>query len=283
MSDRVTGLNRAAVGRALALLEPWRRLTSPVFLGLDHIPEHERPLLFVGNHTVWGLLDTPLLFAELFQKKGIFLRALGDHAHFKIPVWGQLLRGLGVVDGTRASCDRLMRAGEAILVFPGGGREVAKRKGEKYKLIWKERIGFARMALRHRCTIVPFAAVGAEDALDVVADSGDLMASPIGRLLETLRFRVEVVPPLVKGVGPTPLPRPERFYFTFRPPIATGPWADRADEETAARDLRDYVRASVGAGIDELLAVQAADPHRGLLARINAGRVRSARARRRRE
>ena len=37
-----------------------------------------------------------------------------------------------------------MERGEAILVFPGGGREVMKRKDEDYVLIWKERLGFVR-------------------------------------------------------------------------------------------------------------------------------------------
>lgn len=264
-------VDRAAVRRALALLEPWRKLVSPLFIGMDNVPERERPLLFVGNHTVWGLLDTPLLLGELYRAKGILLRALGDHGHFKVPVWGDLLTRLGVVDGTRETCDRLMREGEAILVFPGGGREVAKRKGEKYKLIWKERLGFARMAIRHRCTIVPFAAVGAEDALDVVADADDLLRTPLGGLLRKLKLRVDVLPPLVKGVGPTPLPRPERFYFAFRPPIPTARWAEvakREDEDSAARDLRDTVRAEVAAGIADLQAHQAADPRRRLGARL---------------
>jgi 1-acyl-sn-glycerol-3-phosphate acyltransferase len=145
---------------------------------------------------------------------------------------------------------------------------VAKRKGEKYQLIWKDRTGFARMALRNRCTIIPFAAVGAEDAYDVVADANDLMASPLGPLLRRLKVRTDAIPPLVRGVGPTPLPRPERFYFVFRPPIPTGNYADLPDEDVAARDLRDVVHTSVAAGIAELLAHQAADPKRSLRARL---------------
>nr|HMS80226.1 hypothetical protein [Burkholderiaceae bacterium] len=35
-----------------------------------------------------------------------------------------------------------MRAGESVLVFPGGGREVFKHKGERYHLIWKNRPGY---------------------------------------------------------------------------------------------------------------------------------------------
>ena len=74
------------------------------------------------------------------------------------------------MEGTPENCAQLMRQGESILVFPGGSREVFKRKGEQYRLMWKERLGFARLAMAYRCTIVPFAAVGADDCYDIVFD-----------------------------------------------------------------------------------------------------------------
>jgi hypothetical protein len=57
---------------------------------------------------------------------------------------------------------------------------VAKRKGEKYKLMWKEDAEFVRLAMRFKCTIVPFASVGTEDAFDIAMDSEEIMASPMG-------------------------------------------------------------------------------------------------------
>ena len=243
---------------AMRLLAPWRRFTDPLFLGMERIPD-DRPLLFVGNHTLLGVLDAPLMVAELYEQKRIFLRSLGDHAQFKVPVWRELLARFGTVDGTRENCARLMEDGEAILVFPGGGREVAKRKGEKYQLLWKERLGFARMALRHGATIVPFAAVGAEDVYDVVLDADDIMASPLGTILKKLDVREDVIMPLVRGaVGP--FPRRERFYFSFRAPVPTRGLGHEND--VAAGKLRDHVRTEVEAGIAELLAVQAEDPRR---------------------
>jgi 1-acyl-sn-glycerol-3-phosphate acyltransferase len=230
--------SRAELRAALALLAPWRAFTRPVFRGMDRVPE-TRPLLFVGNHTLMGVLDTSLLFGELWEKKGILLRALGDHAHFEIPVWGTMLKRFGVVDGTRENCARLMKAGESILVFPGGAREVAKRRGEKYQLFWKERTGFARMALAHGATIVPFAAIGAEETLDIVADADDLMRSPLGGLVRRLRVRLEAIPPLVKPR------RRERFYFEIGEPIAP---------EGTPEEVRDRTKAAVEAGIARLLA-----------------------------
>jgi 1-acyl-sn-glycerol-3-phosphate acyltransferase len=63
-----------------------------------------------------------------------------------------------------------MRDRQTILVFPGGSREVNKRRGQQYQLLWRERIGFARLAIKHGYPIVPFAAVGADDMFDVIID-----------------------------------------------------------------------------------------------------------------
>ena len=68
----------------------------------------------------------------------------------------------GAVRGARANCRALLAAGEAVLVYPGGGREVAKRKGEENRLTWKRRTGFARMAIEHQYPVVPFASLGAD-------------------------------------------------------------------------------------------------------------------------
>ena len=64
-----------------------------------------------------------------------------------------------------------MKAGENILLFPGGAREVAKRKGEAYQLVWKKRLGFVRLAVEHSYRILPFASVGQEDAFSIILDA----------------------------------------------------------------------------------------------------------------
>jgi 1-acyl-sn-glycerol-3-phosphate acyltransferase len=231
-----------------------------MFVDLDKVPR-ERPLLFVGNHTIYGVLDIPLLFAELYRAHGIILRSLGDHLHFRLPLWRDLLTMFGAVDGTPATCAALMRRGEPILVFPGGGREVAKRRGEAYTLIWKERLGFARLALQHGCTIVPFAAVGVEDAFTIRLDADDLLATPVGRWLASRGVRGDVIPPLATGVGLTPLPRPQRLYFKILDPIPTGP-PSGPNTPTRARcvALRDQVRDAVERGLRDLRDTQRDDP-----------------------
>jgi 1-acyl-sn-glycerol-3-phosphate acyltransferase len=216
------------VGRALRLLAPIRKLINPKVYGIDNVPQ-QRALL-VGNHTVMGMLDSPLMCAELWEH-GIIVRSLGDHAHFKIPVWRDVLTACGVVDGTRAITSELMRRGEVILVYPGGGREVAKRKGERYKLIWKERMGFARLAIEHGYTIVPFAAVGAEEAVDIVLDGDNPLLAPTRLFAEKVLGSKDAMP-ITRGIGLTPVPRPERQYYWFGEPIST----ERRRPRGAGRD-----------------------------------------------
>lgn len=254
----------AEIAAAQLLLEPWHLLTSPRFFGLAHVPT-DRPFLLVGNHTIMGVLDAPLLVLGLYEQTGVFVRSLGDHLHFRVPGWRDMLVRFGTVEGTRDNCRALMRAGEPVLVFPGGGREVFKHKGEKYRLIWKHRTGFARMAIEHGYPIVPFAAVGAEECYDILVDSDDIRRSPFGPLVESVAPRAEEIPPLVRGLGP--LPRPERFYFQFGAPIETTAFAGREDDDATCRALRARVARSIERGIRVLLEERARDPYRHVPAR----------------
>jgi 1-acyl-sn-glycerol-3-phosphate acyltransferase len=261
-SDR--GPGTAALAAARTVLAPWRWLTAPRFYGLENVPG-DRPAVFVGNHTVMGLLDVPLMLLGLHEHRGVLVRPLGDHVHFAIPGWRDLLRLFGTVEGTREGCRALMAAGESILVFPGGGREVFKRKGEKYRLLWGNRLGFVHLAIEHGYPILPFAAVGAEECYDIVIDAGDLL-----RLVPLLRHlpRADEIPPLVRGLGLSAMPRPERFYFHFGQPIETAHLVGLETNERLCSAVRDEVRAAVEAGIAFLLWQRERDPERRPLARL---------------
>ncbi|MCC6806549.1 MAG: acyltransferase family protein [Deltaproteobacteria bacterium] len=253
------------LARRLRMLDPLFTVLAPRFTGWGNIPD-DRPLLFVGNHTIFGVFDVPLLFARLYRKRGIWLRPLGDHAHFRVPLWRDFLARYGVVDGTRDNCRALMKEGECLLVFPGGAREVAKRRNERYRLIWKERTGFVKMAIEAGCTIVPFAAVGVDDAFDIILDADDIKRTPLGALLGKLGVRDDVLLPLARGLGP--LPRPERLYFHFCEAVPTAHLRGGEGDDVIVRRTRDEVKARIERGIAELLAAREKDPKRYLRGRI---------------
>jgi len=254
----------AFVARTLRVMEPLRKLINPKVYGIENVPE--RGALLVGNHTVLGVLDLPLICAELWER-GRIVRALGDHAQFKVPGWRDMLKSVGVVEGSRANCAELMQRGELILVFPGGGREVAKRKGERYKLVWKKRTGFARMAIQYGYPIIPFASVGADDAVDIVVDADNPLLLPEKIFVEKVLGSPDSWP-LWRGIGPTPIPRPERQYYWFGEQIQTTSIRDRKDDDATVRELRDSTKTAVEHGINFLLGEREGDKNRSLIGRL---------------
>ena len=249
-----------------ATFGPWAWLTDPVVEGIANLPR-KGPALYVGNHTLLGVLDAPVMLAEIARHRGITLRSLGDRAHFQVPGWRDFMKGMGCVEGTRENCTQLMRLGEQILVFPGGAGEVFKRKGEQYQLRWKERVGFARMAIENRCPITPFAAVGGDDFYSIVLGSDEIMATPIGKLLVKLGMREEALG-VYRGVGLSMIPRPERLYFKFGKPIRTTRYKGDGESLANCEAVRDQVKTSVEAMIAELLEKREQDPQRGLARRL---------------
>jgi len=255
-------------------IQPLKRLLSPVSIGTEHVPRRGAVLL-TGNHTLFGIVDIPMLGLEIYEKTGRTVRGLGDHSHFELPIWRDLLRRIGAVRGTREICARLFESGEAVLVFPGGGREVMKHKHERYQLIWKERIGFARLAIQHGVPIVPFASVGVEDMFEIVVDAGDILRSPVGDLLRALGiteqpwFRHgEVLPPIARGRGPGSLPRLERQYFLFGKPISTDDYAGRHEDRDACFALRERVKHAIESQILALRELREVDPERYPMQRL---------------
>ncbi len=249
--------------RLAHLLDPLEWFTQPRLYGIENIPAGG--VLLVGNHTIYGILDVPFLLAELWKQRRITVRSLGEHAHYSIPIWRDALELCGMVRGSRANVRELMRERQNILVFPGGAREVNKRRGEKYRLMWKERIGFARLAIEFGYPIVPFAAVGAEEMLDVVIDEDFPPYAELAHLIEKLTHWP--IQPVVRGVGASPIPRPERLYFWFGQPIDTERLSHRHEQDDTARRLRDEVKQVVEDGIGFLLTEREHDPHRRLRAR----------------
>jgi 1-acyl-sn-glycerol-3-phosphate acyltransferase len=189
-------------------------------------------------------------------------------------VWRDFVAQTGAVLGTRANCAALMRRGEHILVFPGGAREVFKHKGEAYQLIWRERFGFVQLAIEHGYTITPYATAGAEEAFDVLLDSADYMNTPLGRYLKRTGIADRYLrggdefPPLVRGLGLTAVPRPERTYFSIGQPIDMARYRGQEDDHDVLRRARSRVGRSLEQLIVQLRAYRARAKGQGALRRM---------------
>lgn len=241
-----------------------RAYFNPYFRGLEAL-NFNRPALWVGNHTLFGLLDVPLMTEHIYSQYGVMLRGLGDRGHFALPGWGKLLVSAGMVLGSPEHCHALMQAKQHILVFPGGGREVMRRKGEAYQLIWKQRTGFARLAIEHGYDIIPFGSVGPDENFRILLDANDISNSRLWKLLsqrlplEAYTRNGDMIPPLARGIGLSMLPRPQRYYFGFGKRIRTSHLKRDPSDAEAVWALRERVAAAVEREIAELKNFRASD------------------------
>ncbi|MGC6493461.1 MAG: lysophospholipid acyltransferase family protein [Myxococcota bacterium] len=186
----------ALADRAMSTLATYHRHTVR---GLGNLPE-SGPGLLVVNHSMITY-DVLMLQMHIFRETGRFARSLGDRALFKIPILAELTRAFGVVEGDPHAGQRLLDAGELVLVAPGGMREALRPSTEKYDLRWGRRKGFVELAIRTGAPVFLAACPRADDIFKVYQNP---VTAAIYR-----RFRMPV--PVFRGVGPTLIPRPVRL------------------------------------------------------------------------
>ena len=219
------------------------------------------PGLYVMNHMLHGI-ESPFFINKLYQEtsddgddsndndNGIYLRGLADHFHLSIPVHSSIFQRMGAVDGTRRYLDLLMKHSQHALVYPGGSLEVHRRVDQpKYKLMWKNRLGFARHAIKHGYPIIPCASVGFDDMIDRLGDV------PMNFLRKDLSLSIP---------GPIFPHRIQRLYFWIGEPICTKKYDGKYSNDEYARQVRDLTKAAIESGITFLQQKQAKDPERYL-------------------
>jgi 1-acyl-sn-glycerol-3-phosphate acyltransferase len=200
------------------LLQLWFR---PRVQGLENVPK-DRPVIFVTKHPKGFLyLETILLgFIVYWVKRDRPLIRPMEQRNTSIhrtPILGFMRRNVNTVPATEEAGLATLAAGESLLIFPGGGRELY---GPPDRLDWYGRRGFARIAAKARVPIVPVAIAG--------ADRQHPLRIPLwGK--RSLWF--------------PPVPLPVRLDYAFGPPLeppspddadAVADFAERVGEETQA-------------------------------------------------
>lgn len=253
---------RRLVEAAFDGMGPLVDLYRPYVDGLNNLPRDGRFLL-VGNHTQGG--GEVLLIPHAVRREiGARVRPLAERMMGKMPgPLGDLFAAYGAVVGAPETAQELMRHDQTILVFPGGGREIAKFRGEENTLRWQGRAGFARVSIDNEYPIVPVALVGGDD----VYRSMITRDSTIGRLSvaisEKLSGRKDMAPPLIRGLGPTLIPRPQRMYLRFAAPIETTK-PPRTRRDTWIESIKKRTQNSLEQAIADLVDLRRDDPYREL-------------------
>jgi 1-acyl-sn-glycerol-3-phosphate acyltransferase len=235
-----------------------RTLFNPEVLGAENIPD--KPCLFVGNHSLFaldGAVITPVFLKELNR----FPRGMGDKFLFSNPTLADFLVGNGLVMGHPDVCSALMKDQQDLLVFPGGAYEAVKPASKKYKLQWKERYGFVKLAARHGYTIMPFGLVGPDEFYDHLIEGQELPDSIVGRWLTRFGIlnddiRYDILPPIPIGSLGTPFPKPQRCYLGFGQPINLSRYKGKALTKKTLQKVRAQVAVEIENQLAELLVTR---------------------------
>jgi len=254
---------RGALERVHDGIAPLIDLSRPYVSGLEMLPADGRFLL-IGNHTQFVGGEVLLIPHFVRRAIGVRVRPLADRRFGQQRGFGRdLITAYGGVVGSPETARELMRHNETILVFPGGGREIAKFKGEEYHRNWNGRSGFARVAVENNYPVVPVGLVGGDD----VYKSLVARDSALGRLSQSISTKLtgkaDMAMPLMRGIGPTLIPRPQRMYLHFGEAIDTAKPAG-ASVENWVSSVRNNTQEALEAILTDLLTVRAHDPFREL-------------------
>lgn len=122
------------------------------FTGLNNLPKQGGALL-VGYHGALPLDAYYFLARCVLERRKI--KIVVDKFLYNAPGLSLLMRVLHCTPGTINSCVSALNNGEILMIYPGGLRE-SLLSDESYKLIWKSRLGFSRVALEAEVPIIPF-------------------------------------------------------------------------------------------------------------------------------
>ena len=249
MADEIPTPDPLALDALAGTVDRFGRLWNAYEVhGVEHIPDG--PCLLVAYHGLMPL-DGWYLLARLYRDHGIEVHGLADRWLFRVPGLSQIVRTGLAIPGDPESAHSQLRDGHKLLVSPGGVREAIAGRSWHYRVHWRNRLGFARLALRAGVPLVP---VFGENVEELYRAPG-IHTRPFQDFYERMRW------PLVPLVGLGPLPFPVKVRTWIGPPVVPAP------EETPEQ-LRDRTREALQALMD------AHQPRRPRLLRALVERLR---------
>lgn len=261
-SARVQALTRA-IFTVADRLDPVVELSRPYVDGLENLPCDGRFLL-VGNHTTFGMAEIVMIPYFVHRQLGVRVRGLADRGFGDVRgLAADVLAAAGAVVGEPENAAELMLNDETVLVFPGGGREMPKFKGEEYQLRWEGRSGFARLAIAHDYPIVPVGLVGGDDVYHGLVERDSALGRVSQFVGRRLGGRPDMAIPPTRGLGPTLIPDPKRMYLRFGMPIQTAKPA-RAQAAKWQAAVKERTQTALETILADLQVLRETDPYRNL-------------------
>ena len=157
----VSGFYAFAKGALTPIMTPWVKFTVT---GEENLPT-EGGFLLVSNHL--SNVD-PLCLCWYFMKRNTAVRFLAKKSMFSVPVFGWIIKGMGLIPVNRdsnpsavlAPTREALTAGEVIGIYPEG---TLTRDPDQWPMEFKS--GAARLALDTGVTVIPLSQWGPQDIM----------------------------------------------------------------------------------------------------------------------
>lgn len=120
--------------------------------GLENIPD-DGPALIVYYHGALPI-DYYYFVAKVLLERKRVIHSVVDNFLFKVPGFKIFMESFNCTPGTVQSCVQDLQKGNMLGLAPGGVYE-AQFGDSTYKVMWKQRIGFARIVQQAQVPVIP--------------------------------------------------------------------------------------------------------------------------------
>lgn len=214
--------------------------------------------LAVANHN--GMTGTPDMFCHmvafwrLYAPERLSYGLMHD-VPFKFPYAAAWLNASGAIAASPENARRALAKDAAVLVFPGGDLDACKPFRDRYSIVFGQRRGFIRTAIREQAPIVPIVSVGAHHSLYIWRDG-----RRIAELLDLPKRARSNVAPLgfafpwgvIVGVPLPHLSPPVKIHTRILAPIHLDLPERAADDPEAVERAFTRVAAAMQRTMDDL-------------------------------
>ena len=157
----VSGFYSFAKGVLTPIMTPWVKFSVT---GEENLPT-EGGFLLVSNHL--SNVD-PLCLCWYFMKRNTAVRFLAKKSMFSVPVFGWIIKGMGLIPVNRdsnpsavlAPTREALKVGEVVGIYPEG---TLTRDPDQWPMEFKS--GAARLALDTGVTVIPLSQWGPQDIM----------------------------------------------------------------------------------------------------------------------
>lgn len=120
--------------------------------GMENIPKDTSALLVYYHGAI--PVDLYYLISKIYLERKKLVYMVADNFLFKIPYWNLYSDQLQILTGTVEKCSELLSDKNNILAISPGGLFEAQFSTD-YEILWRERYGFAKVAINSKTPIIP--------------------------------------------------------------------------------------------------------------------------------